>query len=111
MLTKDQIRGALCNVIDPELGISIVDLGLVYEINLETKPPRDNPRAEPAQHLHLVMTLTTIGCPLFGTIEADIRSRLLAIGLPPDRVEIELVFDPPWSMERMSESARAMLGI
>ncbi|MCX7996929.1 MAG: metal-sulfur cluster assembly factor [Patescibacteria group bacterium] len=111
MLTQEQIRTALCNVIDPELGISIVDLGLVYEINLESKTPADNPASEPEQHVHLVMTLTTIGCPLYGVIETDIRTELLKIGLPPERVEIELVFEPPWSMERMSESARAMLGI
>lgn len=93
------IRQALENVIDPELGISIVDLGLIYEIN------------QAGDGVHIVMTLTTIGCPLFGTIQNDMMAQVVGLGYSQDKVEIELVFDPPWSMKRMSESARAMLGI
>lgn len=100
MVTKEQIENALMDVIDPELGISIVDLGLVYEINVLEN-----------NKVHIVMTLTTLGCPLFNVIDSDMRSRITAAGVNADDIEIELVFDPPWSMEKMSESAKAMLGI
>lgn len=98
-VTQDQVRNVLMDVIDPELGISIVDLGLVYEINIKDKK------------VHIVMTLTTLGCPLYNVIETDMKSRMGTLGFNEEDMEIELVFDPPWSMDRMSESAKAMLGI
>lgn len=99
-LTEEAVRTALSNVLDPELNISIMDLGLVYEINISE-----------GKKVHIVMTLTTLGCPLYGVIEGDIRRQLGALGINEDSIEIELTFDPPWSMDRMSESAKAMLGI
>jgi len=57
------------------------------------------------------MTLTTIGCPLFATIEDEVKNKLKEIGIPPENVVLELTFEPPWSIEMMSESAKAMLGI
>ena len=63
------------------------------------------------RNVHIKMTLTTLGCPLFETIEQDIKGSLKQIGLDEKNVTIELVFDPPWSIEKMSESARAMIGI
>ena len=98
-ITEQQIRTALSEVYDPELNISIVDLGLVYEIILK-KPG-----------VKIIMTLTSLGCPLFGTIEQEVKSKLKEIGIAEEKVEIELSFEPPWSMEMMSESAKAMLGI
>lgn len=98
--TKEQIAKQLENVLDPDINISITDLGLIYEIN-----PSDDGT------LHLVMTLTSLGCPMFKQIEADIKKHLGELGYEPDQIEVELVFDPPWSMEKMSESAKAMLGI
>jgi metal-sulfur cluster biosynthetic enzyme len=99
-VTEQQIKDALSEVYDPELNISIVDLGLVYEVQVNSQ-----------QKVKVIMTLTTIGCPLFGTIEQEIKSKLSEIGVPEENVELELTFDPPWSMEKMSESAKAMLGI
>lgn len=99
-ITVKKIRESLQEVMDPELNISIVDLGLVYDIrqlaNGKTK---------------ITMTLTTIGCPLFSLIEQEVRSKLKELGIKEKDVELELTFDPPWSMERMSERAKAMLGI
>lgn len=95
-----QVREALEGVMDPELNISIVDLGLIYEIH-----------DKPDNKLEIIMTLTTLGCPLFNVIERDIKNAVAPLGYSIENVEIELVFDPPWSMERMSESAKAMLGI
>jgi metal-sulfur cluster biosynthetic enzyme len=99
-LTEDAVMTALSNVLDPELNISIVDLGLVYSTKITDQ-----------NGVYIEMTLTTLGCPLFNVIEGDIKRNVGALGVDDDKIEIELTFDPPWSMERMSESAKAMLGI
>lgn len=88
----------LSEVMDPELFISIVDLGLVYTVS-ESKGVVD-----------VEMTLTSMGCPLFETIEDDIKNKVKEIeGIKETRVR--LVFDPPWSMDRLTERARAVMGI
>lgn len=85
-------------VIDPEMYISIVDLGLVYDVK-QTKT-----------HVDVTMTLTSLGCPLFPVIDRDIQSKLTEIdGI--DSVKISLTFDPPWSTDRMTEKGKAILGI
>jgi len=98
-IDKKTIKNKLKQVLDPELGISIVDLGLIYEIKIEK------------EKVKIVMTLTTIGCPLFSLIEEEIKNRLKELGLKKEEIELELTFDPPWTIERMSKEARAMLGI
>jgi len=97
-ISKKQVMNKLSEVLDPELNISIVDLGLVYKVDVGKK-------------IKITMTLTTIGCPLIATIEEDIRSKLGEIGVNKDDIKVELCFDPPWSMEKMSPRAKAMLGI
>jgi metal-sulfur cluster biosynthetic enzyme len=99
-ITNNAVMTALSNVLDPELNISIVDLGLVYSTKVTDE-----------KGVYIEMTLTTLGCPLFNVIEGDIKRHVGALGVDDDKIEIELTFDPPWSMERMSESAKAMLGI
>jgi metal-sulfur cluster biosynthetic enzyme len=99
MPTASLIKKQLKKVIDPELGISIVDLGLVYEIKIN------------GANIYVKMTLTTIGCPLFSIIEDDIRNKIAQLGVDRDKINIELTFDPPWTMEQMSPAAKAMLGI
>lgn len=99
MYTKKQIEEKLLDVMDPELQMSIVDLGLIYEVTLEN------------EKVTILMTLTTMGCPLFDTIEEDIFSRLGSLGIEEKNMKISLTFDPPWSMDRMTERAKAMLGI
>jgi metal-sulfur cluster biosynthetic enzyme len=98
-IDKKTIKNKLKQVLDPELGISIVDLGLIYEIKIEK------------EKVKIVMTLTTIGCSLFSLIEEEIKNRLKELGLKKEEIELELTFDPPWTLERMSKEARAMLGI
>jgi len=97
--TIELIREALKTVLDPELFISIVDLGLVYDISVTE-----------AGMASISMTLTTIGCPLFDTIQSDIREKVLAIPGITD-VSIELTFDPPWEPSLMSDCAKAELGV
>lgn len=99
-ITEKVIKNKLAEVLDPELNISIVDLGLVYKIDQQKSGV-----------VEVTMTLTTIGCPLFATIEQEIKSKLKEIGITDKKVKLNLTFDPPWSMEKMSERAKAMLGI
>jgi len=95
--TKELVMDQLTTVIDPELYVSIVDLGLVYDVKiLKTKTV-------------VTMTLTSLGCPLFPVIEQDIQNALFKIGVK--KAQIKLTFDPPWSMDRMSERGKAILGI
>jgi len=98
-LNKNSVKKQLAQVLDPELGISIVDLGLIYKIEIKKNKVK------------IVMTLTTIGCPLFSLIEQEIKNKLIELGLKENDIDLELTFDPPWTLERMSKEAKAMLGI
>ena len=93
----DRVRDALRHVNDPELGINIVDLGLVYGVEVAEGK------------VHVTYTLTTMGCPIGPLIEAEIQQFLA--GIPGiDGVETEMVLRPPWTPEMMSEEAKAALG-
>ncbi|QTM98675.1 MULTISPECIES: metal-sulfur cluster assembly factor [Sediminibacillus] len=96
---QENLMGALENVIDPELGIDIVNLGLVYGVDLD-----DNGVAT------VTMTLTAMGCPLAGHIEQDVKFVLSDI---PEVKEtnVNIVWNPPWSKDRMSRYAKIALGI
>lgn len=93
----DQVMDALRNVNDPELGINIVDLGLVYDVRIEGRT------------VHIDYTLTTMGCPIGPLIEEQIRQMLEPVeGV--DEVEAEMTLSPPWTPDKMSEEAKAALG-
>ncbi|HET6869259.1 MAG TPA: metal-sulfur cluster assembly factor [Solirubrobacteraceae bacterium] len=97
-LGPELVREQLREVLDPELGVNIVDLGLVYEIAVD------------ADGLVAVeMTLTTPGCPLGGFLDDEIRTCLTSLPQVRD-VRVELVWDPPWAPEAMSDAAKAQLG-
>ncbi|MFA6016612.1 MAG: metal-sulfur cluster assembly factor [Patescibacteria group bacterium] len=98
-ISEKQIKNKLSEVMDPELNISIVDLGLVYEAKLVKNKVK------------VLMTLTTIGCPLFSLIETQVKDKIKELGFKDSDITLELTFDPPWSMEKMSKRAKAMLGI
>jgi metal-sulfur cluster biosynthetic enzyme len=85
---------------DPEMNISIVDLGLVYKVTIKKD-----------FSIHILMTLTTMGCPLFGVIEEDIYMKLSDLNIDRKNVTIEMTFEPPWDMTRLTPRGRAMLGI
>ncbi|TXG99763.1 MAG: DUF59 domain-containing protein [Candidatus Moraniibacteriota bacterium] len=95
----NQIREKLRLVLDPELGVSIVDLGLVYDITVSSQ-----------KVCTILMTLTTIGCPLYGQIQKEIEDRVMEIETIED-VEVTLTFDPPWDVSKMTEEARIQLGL
>ena len=94
---KERVIDALRHVHDPELGINIVDLGLVYGVELE------------GDTVHVTYTLTTMGCPIGPLIEAEIRQLLSEID-GVSEVNAEMVLRPPWTPEMMSEEAKAALG-
>jgi metal-sulfur cluster biosynthetic enzyme len=96
-LAKEDVLEALKNVLDPELGINIVDLGLVYDVEISDG------------HVHVTYTLTTMGCPIGPLVEAQMHQ--LIDPLPGiDSFEAEMVLRPPWSPEMMSEEAKEALG-
>ena len=93
-----QVRSELKKVIDPELGINVIDLGLIYDLDI-----RQN-------HLKVVMTMTSPACPINAFLAESIKSAILAT-IPQIRsVEVEVVWEPPWSPQKMSEEARRLLG-
>lgn len=98
-MLKENLLGAIENVIDPELGIDIVNLGLIYDVDLD-----DDGLCT------VTMTLTSMGCPLAGHIESDIKRVLADIPEVKD-TKVNIVWDPPWSKEKMSRYAKIALGI
>jgi metal-sulfur cluster biosynthetic enzyme len=97
--TEEQVRDALRSVVDPELGINIVDLGLVYEVRISDQGDVD-----------IEYTLTTMGCPIGPLIEDQMQAFLAAVpGI--GEVRPEMVLRPAWSPEMMSEEAKAALGM
>ncbi|MEE2746076.1 MAG: iron-sulfur cluster assembly protein [Pseudomonadota bacterium] len=94
---RESIVEALKTVYDPEIPVDIYELGLIYEINIELNGD-----------LRLVMTLTAPGCPVAGILPqqvADAAAAVTGVGA----VEVSLVWDPPWDMEKMSEDAKLAL--
>lgn len=106
-LSKKIIINKLSEVLDPEIAISIVDLGLIYDIILSNHPNSPNlPNS-----ITIIMTLTTVGCPLYPIIEQEIKDKLGELGLKEKDIKIKLVFDPPWSMDKMSKKGKKLLGV
>jgi metal-sulfur cluster biosynthetic enzyme len=97
--TEEQVLDALRHVVDPELGINVVDLGLVYDVGIS-----------PDGVVHVEYTLTTMGCPIGPLIEDQMRAFLAPVpGI--GEVRPEMVLRPAWSPEMMSEEAKAALGM
>lgn len=96
---KERVLSALEQVIDPELGIDIVNLGLIYEVILEKNG-----------YCQINMTLTTMGCPLADIIQDEIHRALKTVPEVKD-INLKLVWYPAWTTERMSRYARIALGI
>lgn len=95
---KEGIIEAIKTIFDPEIPVNIYDLGLIYEINVL-----------PENVVEIVMTLTSPNCPSAGTLPGEVEQKAKAVAGVKD-VTIELVFDPPWNQEMMSEEAKLELG-
>jgi len=98
MVTNEQVYEALRNCYDPELPVNLVDLGLIYDVKVED----DN--------VNVVMTLTARGCPAHSFISEQVREEVAKIeGVKSAKVQV--VWDPPWSISRLSEAAKLQLGL
>lgn len=107
-VTESQVWDQLKTVIDPELNIDIVSLALVYEVSVRSIQTE----AGEQPFVHVLLTLTTPGCPLSHIFEQKIKEALDDIqGLDAYKnVDVELTFDPPWIPDMMTEEAKAELG-
>ena len=96
---KEQVIASLKTIFDPEIPVNIFDLGLIYDVNVD-----DN------QQVHIQMTLTSPGCPVAQTFPGTVEQTINQI---PDVMDctVELVWEPTWTQERMSEVARLELGM
>lgn len=97
MITSEMVYARLKTVIDPELYVDIVSLGLVYGVEINGRT------------IAVTMTLTTPGCPLAPMIEQLVREALTPLG--DYGVTLELVWEPAWTKDKMSEEARLQLGM
>ena len=97
MPTVEQVEEALTNVIDPELGLDFVELGLVYDIEVEE------------DEVYVTFTLTSPGCPIGPQVSDQMREFVGELD-GVSKVHPNMVFSPPWSPDRMSEDAKFALG-
>ena len=97
MVSQVQIIDKLRVCLDPELGVNIVDLGLIYGVSIE------------GTHIQVMMTMTTPGCPLDSYFVKDITDRLKKLKGVSD-VAVEMTFEPPWSPTKMSQESKDLLG-
>jgi metal-sulfur cluster biosynthetic enzyme len=98
-VNSEEVEEQLENVMDPELDVNIVDLGLIRDIEVDS------------DQVHVLMTLTTPGCPLHGVFDELVKREAGNIhGLKEQEVEVELTFEPKWSPDEMTDEARDELG-
>ncbi|MBU6362810.1 MAG: metal-sulfur cluster assembly factor [Acidobacteria bacterium] len=100
MVNQDDIREAMKQVDDPELGINVVDLGLLYEVRLD----------ESTGKVDLDMTLTSMGCPLTEQIIADVRKFVEPLD-GVTSVDVNWVWDPPWGPDKMTDDGKLMMKV
>lgn len=98
-LIEGKVIEALREVYDPEIPLNIYELGLIYDV-----------KVEPDRSVHIKMTLTAPACPVAGSLPGEVERKVEAI---PEvkSADVELVWDPPWSRDRMSEAALLQLGM
>ena len=96
-VTEEQVRMSLKQCMDPEIPISIVDLGLIYGIEISEKNDVD-----------IKMTMTTKGCPLHDTMVDDVKRYTRKVS-GVNNVNVDIVWDPPWSMDKISDEAKSMM--
>jgi FeS assembly SUF system protein len=101
-INEEQVKSAIIDVLrtvfDPEIPVNIYELGLIYEVNVF-----------PDYSVEIVMTLTSPNCPAAASLPAEVEDKAKGVSGVKD-VTLELVFDPPWNQEMMSEEARLELG-
>ncbi|HEX8011119.1 MAG TPA: SUF system Fe-S cluster assembly protein [Casimicrobiaceae bacterium] len=96
---RDNVIAALRTIFDPEIPVNIYDLGLIYDLDLDD-----------AGNVAIRMTLTAPGCPVAGTFPDTVASRLYEVPGVTD-VRVELVWDPPWTIDKLTDDVRLQLGL
>jgi metal-sulfur cluster biosynthetic enzyme len=95
---RQPIEDALRRVVDPEVAMSIVDVGLVYGVTVAQGK------------IHLLLTMTSAACPVADVIIDDVENELDRIAPPELQIQVDLVWEPPWTPARMSERAKIFMG-
>lgn len=98
MASEEDILQALRGVNDPEVGVNIVDLGLVYSMEIQ------------GDNVRIVMTMTTPACPMHSYLTEEVREAILSQHDEVENISVELVWDPPWSPQMISEKGKRQLG-
>lgn len=102
MINKQELKvaiiAALKTIYDPEIPVDIYELGLIYEVNIDD-----------TAHVEVIMTLTSPSCPVAGSLPAEVEQKVKEVEGVSD-VTLELVFEPPWTQDMMSEEAQLELG-
>jgi metal-sulfur cluster biosynthetic enzyme len=101
-IAEPSVYAALRQVHDPELGINIVDLGLIYEVTVTESDGKSD--------IHVKMTMTSPACPAGPELVRDAKDALQSLGEEVGKVTVEVVLSPPWSPELMTDEARDELG-
>lgn len=95
---RQAIVDALTRVVDPEVAMTIVDVGLIYGVTVTD------------EKLHVLLTMTSAACPVTDLIVEEVETELDRVTPPELLIEVELVWEPPWSTDRMSERAKRFMG-
>jgi FeS assembly SUF system protein len=103
MVMKDEIIEALKKVYDPEIGIDVVNLGLIYDVEIDEE-------GNGGAKVRVKMTLTSPGCPLSASISNTAKTMIESVD-GVSNAEVKIVWDPPWTPDMMSEEAKKILGI
>lgn len=99
-INEAELMDALRECYDPEIPVNVVDLGLIYQVDID----------EEKAHVDVKMTLTAMGCPMAGEVISEVEMRVEQVENVKS-CKVELTFDPPWSTDRMTEDAKWELGM
>lgn len=98
MVKEEDVWNTLREIVDPEIGANLVDLGLIYEVKVRE-----------GKEVYVKMTLTVPGCPLMNVLPAQVEERIKQLeGV--EKITVQLTFDPPWSPDRMSDELKKLYG-
>ncbi len=99
-INEAELMDALRECYDPEIPVNVVDLGLIYGVDID----------EEQGHVQVTMTLTALGCPMAGEVISEVEMRVMQVE-NVQSCKVEMTFDPPWSPDRMTEDAKWELGM
>ncbi|MBU7044722.1 MAG: metal-sulfur cluster assembly factor [Theionarchaea archaeon] len=97
MVTKDDVMSVLKQCYDPEIPVNVVDLGLIYGVDID------------GDTVNIEMTLTAPGCPMHSLIARDVKQKVETLD-EVNQANVQVVWDPPWTPDRLSEEAKKILG-